>query len=263
MTETDGRQFRRVAGHKMTRTPLGPTRPRQPVRDGWQLTCACGWSAPRPLPTRTAASRAYSAHLDDVKPVPTAMPRCAADDSRVFPIPGERWLPVPEWEGFYEISDQGRVWSNPRECTKGGLIVATQIGRGNHHLGVRLNRPGRRIMAPVHRLVMEAFVGPLPPGMQTRHGPGGWRDNRLVNLCYGTPAENQRDRERDGTDLRGEAIPWSKLTEAVVRECRRRHAVGEVQRALAREFGVNPATLHNAIVGKTWAHVAMDNEEAA
>jgi len=47
----------------------------------------------------------------------------------------------------------------------------------------------------------------------------------------------------------------AKLTEVIVLECRRRNAGGESRRALAREFGVNPSTLGDAIVGATWRHV--------
>jgi NUMOD4 motif/HNH endonuclease len=162
----------------------------------------------------------------------------------------ERWLPVAGYEGLYEVSDLGRVRNRhgrilkPLKTQRGYLSVKLPITRGG---------PVRRYM--IHRLVGEAFLGPLPSGMQTRHGPGGKRDNRLVNLSYGTPIENQSDRVRDGTRHRGSAITMAKLTEAVVIECRRRYAAGEFQDVLAREFGVSQQTLSKAIRGVTWRHV--------
>src|SRR5262249_4354731 len=46
----------------------------------------------------------------------------------------------------------------------------------------------------VHRLVLEAFVGPCPPGMEARHVNGIKTDNRLVNLQWGTHRQNMRDK---------------------------------------------------------------------
>lgn len=262
MDKTAGRKLRRVNGHRMIRIPLGPARPRQRVRGGWNLECACGWAAETTFATRAVAEQAYSAHLDDVKPVVMPKPTRPTDDPRVVPIPGEQWLPAPGWEGFYQVSDCGRVWSLPRPRTAGGLVAPTRVGGTLQHLGVRLTIPGKRAMVAVHKLVGLAFLGPRPPGMLICHGPGGSLDNRALNLYYGTPVSNMHDRVRDGTDIRGEDIPWAKLTEAIVQECRRRSAAGERQAALAREFGVTPSTLSNAIKGKTWAHVPMPGKAA-
>lgn len=51
----------------------------------------------------------------------------------------------------------------------------------------------------VHHLVLEAFVGPRPHGMQCRHINGNSLDNRLKNLAWGTPSEDNYDRVRHGT----------------------------------------------------------------
>jgi hypothetical protein len=51
----------------------------------------------------------------------------------------------------------------------------------------------------LHHLVLEAFVGPRPPGMQCRHINGDSLDNRLENLAWGTASEDNYDRVRNGT----------------------------------------------------------------
>jgi hypothetical protein len=63
------------------------------------------------------------------------------------------------------------------------------------HKHVTLSRDGQTRTFQVHALVLRAFVGPYPPGMQIRHLNGTPHDNRLENLTYGTPAENARDRD--------------------------------------------------------------------
>jgi hypothetical protein len=117
----------------------------------------------------------------------------------------ESWLPVPEWVGYYEVSDQGRVRSLSRSVTE-------PSGRTQHHVG-RVLRPGTgdqgysvvvlcgdgvKKSQAVHVLVLTAFVGPRPSGLVTRHGNGVKSDNRAVNLRWGTRTENAYDAVRHG-----------------------------------------------------------------
>jgi hypothetical protein len=70
---------------------------------------------------------------------------------------------------------------------------------------VSLRREGKSYNRYVHRLVLEAFVGPCPKGMQSRHFPDkDTSNNALTNLQWGTPKQNQDDRITHGTDGRGE-----------------------------------------------------------
>ena len=165
----------------------------------------------------------------------------------------ETWRDVIGYEDLYEISSQGQVRSLPRQGTHGRLL--RQPRNRNGYRQVSLRKDGKTSTKIVHLLVLEAFVGPRPPGFQARHGAGGQDDNSAANLSWGTPAQNQMDRVRDGTSNRGERSATAKLTEAIVAECRRRYAAGEPQEALAREFGVTSGAMCNAIRGKTWANV--------
>lgn len=53
----------------------------------------------------------------------------------------------------------------------------------------------------------------------------------------------------------GQRFQHAKLTEAIVRECRRRYAAGETQTALAAEFGVSVMAMNMTIRGLRWGHV--------
>lgn len=75
------------------------------------------------------------------------------------------------------------------------------------------------------------------------------------NLRWATPRVQTVNRRSDGHQ-RGSAKRQAALTEDIVRECRARWAAGELQYALAAEFGVSKPTMHKALVGKTWQHVA-------
>lgn len=48
---------------------------------------------------------------------------------------------------------------------------------------------------------------------------------------------------------------WSKLSASQVIEIRRMVLDGEIQRRVAKEFSVTPATVCNIVSGKTWNHL--------
>jgi hypothetical protein len=107
----------------------------------------------------------------------------------------EAWTQVPNAPS-YLVSDRGRILSlrrrqprllNPRTDPKGYLVVGLTQADGS------------RRTSRVHVLVCEAFIGPRPDGLEVRHLDGVPANNTLGNLCYGTHAENEQDKERHGT----------------------------------------------------------------
>lgn len=112
----------------------------------------------------------------------------------------EIWLPVVGYEGFYEVSSLGRVMSLPRQTAKG--FYGGCILKGNKapsgHVAVMLSKRGNIRRRMVHQLVAEAFIGPRPEGMETRHLNDVADDNRAENLAYGTSHDNKMDMVRNG-----------------------------------------------------------------
>lgn len=105
----------------------------------------------------------------------------------------ERWAWIPGYEYKYKISDDGIVQN------LSGRPLKRQRASKQGHLQVHLFKSGSVKVKYVHRLVLEAFVGPCPTGMQCRHLNGIADDNRLENLCWGTASEDNYDRVRHGT----------------------------------------------------------------
>lgn len=116
----------------------------------------------------------------------------------------EQWRDVPGWEGFYEVSDLGRVRSVQRVVKRSNGWPQTVRSRvllapiGSHgYPRVNLSRPGGKpVQLLVHHLVLEAFIGPRPAGTETLHGNGVRDDCRLTNLRWGTSVENKADVKR-------------------------------------------------------------------
>lgn len=108
----------------------------------------------------------------------------------------------------------------------------------------------------VARLILEAFVGPCPEGLEACHYDGDCTNNALKNLRWDTHIENEKDKERHGTRLKGEKFWSAKLTIEQVREIRELYATGEWSMSeLAREFNVAIGTVHPLIRRRTWKSV--------
>lgn len=114
----------------------------------------------------------------------------------------ERWLPVVGYEGLYDVSDMGRVWSLDRVLNDGrhwrGRILKASCNEVRPHPHVSLHRDGQRLCISVHQLVLEAFVGPCPVGMECCHFNDIHTDNRLTNLRWDTYSANRLDCVRNG-----------------------------------------------------------------
>lgn len=130
----------------------------------------------------------------------------------------ETWKPVLGYEGLYEVSDHGRVRGITRRDAQGRVWPARILSPGDRsrYAVVGLWRDGKQQMAKVHRLVLEAFVGPCPEGKEACHGPAGSGDNSLGNLRWDTRSENMLDQVRHGTHARASRVscPYGHRLEA-------------------------------------------------
>jgi hypothetical protein len=174
----------------------------------------------------------------------------------------ERWIPILGYEGIYEVSDQGRIRSLSRavgnRSRSGNYFTYEMPGRvlrpcpGSHgYLMVYLCKCGRKKGVLLHRIVLEAFVGPCPDGCQAGHGAGGKLDNRLANLRWRTLHENNfTDKIRDGKDARGEKHGASKLTQGEVKAIR---ADCRSCSEIAKDYGIHPRYVSLIRRRKRWA----------
>ena len=114
-----------------------------------------------------------------------------------------------KYEG-YEVSDTGIVWS----CwTTNHKNPNARLGTEWHKMKLHLNKyeyhyvtlrvqNGKYASVFVHKLVLETFVGPCPPGMEARHFPDRCKtNNNLTNLSWGTLLEQFYDKVSHGTHI--------------------------------------------------------------
>lgn len=119
-------------------------------------------------------------------------------------MPREKWMPVSDWVGYYEVSDLGRVKSLGRLDRLGRLVPERILSPGIHPDGYRVvafygdgrKKPNQY----VHRLVAVAFLGDPKPGQIVCHNNGVPSDNRAENLRWDTTSGNFYDKRKHGTD---------------------------------------------------------------
>lgn len=187
--------------------------------------------------------------------------------------------PIEGFPGYY-IDADGAPWSARIKGRRRGVwrpehewvrlsVYRRPYGARYSVVCFRPDPGGRVVQRYVHRLVLEAFVGPCPPGMLCCHNDGDSANNRLGNLRWDTPAANAADTLRHGRRPkrerkpkppgpgvpRGERHPFAKLTEDAVRFIRREVAGGTTRKAMARLFRVSPSLVGNVVRKQIWAHV--------
>lgn len=106
--------------------------------------------------------------------------------------------PVSGFEGFYEVSSDGRVFSISRTLIGPNGVKRFWLGREmkpklekNGYLRVQLSKFGKKKYISVHRIVCESFHGKSNVGMQVNHKNCVKRDNRSCNLEWVTSSQNQ------------------------------------------------------------------------
>ena len=159
----------------------------------------------------------------------------------------EEWRPVANFP-WYLVSSEGRV-KGPRR------VLKPAVTDDNYHKVKLYREDGLPCHRFVHHLVLEAFIGPRPDGLQCRHLNGDSATNRLANLTWGSPEENSADRTRHGTDNRGERCGRAILTWAIVGMIRSEYVFGSRthgSRALAEKFGCDRARIHRIVNNQIW-----------
>ena len=159
---------------------------------------------------------------------------------------------------MYEVSSMGRVrsWVGWRGRGRASSPRLMQPLRGNgKYLTVTLLGQRSRY---VHQLVLEAFIGPRPyPSAVARHLNDMPHDNRLLNLSWGSRAENVEDGKRNGRRYGqpGEQHRTAILTDVRVREIRAWRSYGFTGSEIGAWYGVSKQLVYNVASGRRWGHV--------
>lgn len=176
------------------------------------------------------------------------------------PLDGEIWKDVVGFEGSYQVSNLGRIKRIARRGADGRRLserIMRQHPMENGYLVVFLvdgSGSGRGRL--VHRLVLEAFLGPSPsPDLECCHGDGTRTNNIPTNLSWGTRKDNAQDMVRHGRSGKGERNVVAAITEAIAAKIAEMRRAGAKLTAIMAATGAARSTVWNVICGNTWTHV--------
>ena len=173
----------------------------------------------------------------------------------------ERWKPIVDYEGWYEVSDLGKTKrvKSGKSTFVGKILKNSKDSWG--YCGVGLCKNGEMHSFLVHHLVARAFIGIRPIGKEVNHIDGDKTNNRLDNLEYVIPSENMAHAYRMGLmpTKQGESNGRSKLTKENVHEIRRLTG-DETPKDIAARFDVSRSAIYNITSGKTWSHLKEEEE---
>jgi hypothetical protein len=161
---------------------------------------------------------------------------------------------VPGVPGF-EAGRDGSAWrQNDDGSWRPARVYVNRRRYGYRYVVEHVG--GRTVSRALHVMVLSAFRGPRPEGMQACHRDDDKSNNCIDNLRWDTPASNYRDRRRNGGDLLGSRCGFAKLSESDVAEMRRLRCSGLLVREIAARFGVHEETARRNIKRRNWKHVA-------
>lgn len=114
-------------------------------------------------------------------------------------LQGEVWKDIPDYEGFYQISNMGRVKSllrvieksNGRKMTFKSKILSLNKHYKNEYLSVMIRIFEKHQRKSIHRLVGELFVNNDEEKFEINHIDSDKSNNRFDNLEWVSRSENQ------------------------------------------------------------------------
>lgn len=169
----------------------------------------------------------------------------------------EEWKIIRNYSD-YAISNFGKVKRiKPGPNTYVGKILKLNIDT-HGYLYVTFCKNGCRKNFLVHRLVMEAFVGPCPKNKEINHIDGNKENLYKNNLEYVTSSENTKHAFKLGLrkGMKGEKSPASKLKERDILKIRKLYKTGKyTQKEIGRKFNVVDSTISEICNYKIWKHI--------
>lgn len=181
----------------------------------------------------------------------------------------EEWRDIPGYEGFYQVSNTGKIRNVPGVLTiqKGASVYSTgteltqHISRKYQHVILAHPNLGKKGYF-VHRLVADVFHPNNENLPQVNHIDGDKLNNNADNLEWVTCSQNIQHAFDTGLKVapKGEDTAHAKLTNSQVVEARRRSKAGEYQKDIAKDMGVRRTLISTAVNGTYYKNV--DNIES-
>lgn len=169
----------------------------------------------------------------------------------------ELWKDIPGYDGFYKVSNKGRIKSLPRRFSPRSLILThAHNDTGYPIAAISYNRVMKTFT--IHRLVAAAFVDNPNGYNEVNHKDGNKKNNHSANLEWCTRSENVKHAFDTGLKFgsKGENHPKSKLTNEQVLQIRQKFRSNiYTQKMLMKEFSVSYSTIQKVLHRQRFLHI--------
>lgn len=166
----------------------------------------------------------------------------------------ETWHNLPIAPELYELSSTGKLRAKAKVDSKGvfrkpRMLIPSVTEDGYLRGNLFIN--GKAIHRGIHRLVYEAFHGPIPEGYEINHKNGIRDDNRPENLEAVTHADNVRYSK---THLGADYATYGNARMTV----EQRNAIfsmresGATAKAIGKHVGFSKSQVMNVLNGRCW-----------
>jgi len=167
----------------------------------------------------------------------------------------------------YRVGDDGSVWTRLERRNR--VTAGVRYTQGTYwvpgdtwrKLKLKTDKNGyhrvslRSQSFLVHRLVILAFIGPCPDGMECCHWNDIPSDNQIANLRWATHEDNGKDSIRNGKAPKGEFHWKAKVTEQDVLAIRTEREAGDTYEVIAKRHGIGRQAVSKIARGLRWKHV--------
>jgi len=172
----------------------------------------------------------------------------------------EKWKNIDDTNGYYLVSNKGRVKSLKSNALEGGVILKLQTcKKGYQRVGLSINKKPK--LYSVHRLVAIAFVKNHNNKEQVNHIDGVKTNNNVENLEWCTNQENMNHaigvlNTYEKNQVKGEAVNFAVLTEEQVKLIPE-YLLTKTAKQISIELGVGHTTITEIVAGRSWAHLKL------
>ena len=171
----------------------------------------------------------------------------------------EKWKTIPNTNGYYDISNKGRIRSyhnHGHNKLKTPRLLNWSLDVSGYEVKT-ISVDTKPVNIKAHRVIAEAFIPNPENKPYINHLNSNPSDNRIENLEWCTASENTKHMFDTGRKtLVGENHNQSILNRKKVKEIRKIYKEQDItQKELGKKYGVTCHCISAVIRRKTWSHI--------
>jgi len=176
-------------------------------------------------------------------------------------LEGEIWKPIEGFEGLYDISSHGRVFTH-QQFGKGHreARIRKQFLKSNGYLRVNLSKNNTQKGFYIHRLVAQNFIENPENKPQVNHIDCVKTNNHVNNLEWTSAKENVSHAWNNGlyNCHVGQNHHNSRLSNTQVKEIKTLLKEGVTQSYISKLYNISEKHVSKINVGYIWRHIVLD-----